>query len=153
MEYDLCASTIEFSYVNTDLSVCATRQLKLERPTNISGEIADAAFRLFKKHYALWPSPLRKIGVRGSGLVRAGAPTQLSVWESAERLAEKEDLERAINILRARYGNKILQRAIMYTDKELSGVDAKRDHIIHPVGVFQGGVDTAWGGYTNSITK
>lgn len=150
MEYNLYATTVEFSYVNKDLSSYAVRQSKLERPTNISGEIADEAYRLFKRHYADWPSPLRKIGVRGCGLISAEAPKQLSIWESAEELIEKEDLERAVNILRARYGNKIIQRAIVMTDSELSGVDAKRDHTIHPLGVFHGGISEAWGGYTKS---
>ena len=154
MEYNALASTVELSYVNTDLTVRATRQSKLERPTNISGEIADAAYRLFKRHYAGWPSPLRKIGVRGCGLTGADVPRQLTIWEGAERLAEKEDLERAINRLRARYGNKIIQRAIMYADTELSGMDAKRDHGIHPAAVFQGGgVSASWGGYTNTTMK
>jgi len=152
MEYNLNAATVEFSYVNTDLSAYAVRQTKLGAPTCISGEIAEAAFRLFKKHYGHWPSPLRKIGVRGTDLVSMDAPRQLSVYESAEQLIEKEDLERAINILRARYGNNIIQRAVMFIDGELSAVDAKRDHTIHPLGVFHGGMSEAWGSYTNTMT-
>ena len=140
MEYNLYASTVEFSYLNKDLSVYAARQAKLEIPSCVSGEIADAAFALFKRHYGHWPSPLRKIGVRGCDLVSMNAPRQLSLWESAEKLAEKEDLERAICGLRSRYGNKIIQRAVMHMDSDLSRVDAKRDHIIHPLAVFKGGV-------------
>jgi len=150
-EYGLYATVAEFSYINKDLSVYAVKQMKLERPTNISGEIADAAFALFKKHYGHWPEPLRKIGVRGAGLISADSPKQLSIYESAEQLAEKEDLERAVNMLRGRYGNKIIQRAIMFTDTELSRVDAKRDHRIHPAGVFNGGVSETWGSYTNTL--
>jgi DNA polymerase-4 len=150
MEYGLYAATVEFSYINKDLTACATRQTKLETPTNISGEIADAAFRLFKRHYSHWPSPLRKIGVRGTGLISMNSSRQLTVWADAEHIAAKEDLERAVNILRARYGNKVIQRAVSLIDSELSGVDAKRDHTIHPLGVFQGGVSEAWGSYTNT---
>jgi DNA polymerase-4 len=148
MELGMSAMTVEFSYVTKDMSVAATCQRKLEIPTNISGEIAAAAFRLFKEHYGHWPWPLRKVGVRGSTLVRMDAPRQFNLWESPERVVKNENLERAINAVRARYGNKIIQRAVMYTDPKLSSVDAKRDNIIHPVGVFNGGMSEKWGAYT-----
>jgi DNA polymerase-4 len=137
MEQGFYASTVEFSYVGTNLSFHQTRQMKLERPTNISGEIADAAFALFKKHYGYWPSPLRKIGVRGSNLVSTTAPRQLTIFEDAGKDLAKEDLERTINTLRARFGNKIIQRGIMYMDTELSRVDAKKNHTVYPAGFFK----------------
>ena len=133
MEQGFYAATVEFSYVGTNLSFNSTRQMKLNRPTNLSGEIADAAFRLFKQHYSHWPAPLRKIGVRGSSLVPMNAPRQLTIFEDAEKDSQKEDLERTINTLRARFGNKIVQRGIMYMDKELSKVDAKKNHTVYPV--------------------
>ena len=68
-------------------------------------------------------------------------------------MAAKESLERTIVWLRSRYGNKIIQRGVMLTDKELSRVDAKRDHTVHPVGVFNGGVSVSWGGFTTTISK
>ena len=140
MEQGFYANTVEFSYVGTNLSFHHTRQIKLSRPTYLSGEIADAAFGLFKKHYGHWPSPLRKIGVRGSNLVATTAPRQLTIFEDSESDMLKEDLERTINTLRSRYGNKIVQRGIMYMDTELSRVDAKKNHTIFPVGVFKDGM-------------
>jgi DNA polymerase-4 len=90
--------------------------------------------------------------VRGTDLVSMDSPRQLTMYESAEQVIESEDLERVINILRMRYGNKIIRRAVMLTDTGLSGVDAKRDHTIHPLGVFTGGgVSESWGSYTNTI--
>ena len=140
MEQGFYASTVELWYVGTNLSFSYTRQMKLSRPTFLSGEIADAAFSLFKKHYSHWPSPLRKIGVRGSNLVYESAPRQLTIFEDAGQDQQREDLERTINDLRARYGNKIVQRGIMYMDTELSKVDAKKNHTIFPVGVFKEGM-------------
>ncbi|MDR0916748.1 MAG: hypothetical protein LBN02_06115, partial [Oscillospiraceae bacterium] len=61
-------------------------------------------------------------------------------------------LERSVNRLRERFGNKIIQRGVMLLAPELSGVDAKRDHTIHPVGVFSGGVNIKWGSYTTHIS-
>ena len=153
MEMGMYASTVEFSFLDSDLESYGSRQCKLAIPTNISGEIADAAFRLFKRCYGHWPKPLRKVGVRALDLVGMDVPRQLTIFEDATKAADKEELERVINALRSRYGNKIIQRAIMYTDKELSGVDAKRDHTIHPVGVFHGGVSVTWGGYTTTIIQ
>ena len=133
-ELGLCATTVEFSFLNSDLSYYGTRQKKIAYPTSLSGEIADAAFRIFKKNYGDWPMPLRKIGVRGSDLVSGQTPRQLTLEMDANRLSALEDLERTLNLLRGRYGNKIIQRAIMHTDKGLSGVDAKKDHTVHPIG-------------------
>jgi len=147
MEHNMCAATVEFSYLNRDMSQYQSRQMKLEAPTNISGVIADAAYKLFKRHYGHWPSPLRKIGVRGTGLTNMKGPRQLTLWEDAAKLAEKENLERILNSLRKRYGNKIIQRAVMHADTELSEVDAKRDHVIHPAALLQGReVSSTWGG-------
>ena len=142
MEQGFYANTVEFWYVGTNLSFSHTRQVKLDRPTCLSGEIADAAFALFKKHYGHWPHPLRKIGVRGSSLVTAGAPRQLTLLEDAQKDQQKEDLERTLNDLRARYGNKIVQRGIMFMDTDLSKVDAKKNHTVHPAGFFKEGMPT-----------
>ena len=84
-------------------------------------------------------------------LISDASPRQITVFEDAAKMVKREELERTINILRSRYGNKVIQRAVMYTDSLLSGVDAKKDNVIHPVGVFTGGVSVTWGGYTTSI--
>jgi DNA polymerase-4 len=136
MELGFRARTVEFSFLDRDLANWGTRQCKLAEPTNISGEIAAAAFGLFKRAYGHWPKPLRKIGVRGSDLVCEDAPRQLTIWDADGKAAAREELERTLNGLRSRYGNKIVQRAVMLTDTGLSKLDAKRDNTVHPVGVI-----------------
>ena len=153
MELGMYASTVEFWFLDNEMKTQGTRQCKVSVPTNLSGEIADAAFRLFKKSYGHWPKPLRKIGVRGCGLVGMDRPRQLTIFEDARNAAAREELEKTLYGLRRRYGNKIIQRAIMYTDQEISGVDAKKDHTIHPVGVFNGGMNVSWGSYTTTIMR
>jgi DNA polymerase-4 len=140
MEQGFYASTVEFSYVGTNLTFSHTRQSKLERPTCISGEIANAAFALFKKHYGHWPAPLRKIGVRASNLIAADTPRQMNLFNDETKIRLTEDLERTINGLRARFGNKIIQRGIMFMDKDLSRIDAKKDHTVYPSGFFKEGM-------------
>lgn len=149
MEQGFYANTIEFSYVGTNLSFSHTRQVKLARPTCLSGEIADAAFALFKKHYGHWPAPLRKIGVRGSNLVASNVPRQMSLFEDIKKNRLAEDFERTINGLRSRYGNKIIQRGIMYLDTDLSKVDAKKNHTVHPIGLFKEGMPS----FPNIVTS
>jgi DNA polymerase-4 len=140
MEQGFYATTIEFSYVGTNLSFSHTRQSKLERPTCISGEIANAAFALFKKHYGHWPAPLRKVGVRASNLISANTPRQISLFDDVMQEYLTEELERTINGLRARFGNKIIQRGIMFLDKDLARIDAKKDHTVYPPAFFKEGM-------------
>lgn len=45
-----------------------SRQKKLVNATNITGEIAQSAYVLFKENYS-WNNPIRSLGVRGSDLV------------------------------------------------------------------------------------
>ncbi|MDR0818044.1 MAG: DNA polymerase IV, partial [Oscillospiraceae bacterium] len=144
MEQGFYAKTIEFSFITSDMKDYGSRQCKLEVPTNISGEIADAAYALFKANWN-WRKTFRKIGVRGCDLVGMDVPRQLSIFEDSEKTAAREELERTVNNLRYRYGNKVIQRAIMLTAPELSMIDIKKDNTIHPVGVFAGGVSANWG--------
>ena len=137
MEQGFYASTVEFSYVGKDLLFIHTRQAKLDRPTNLSKEIANAAFMLFKRHYGNWPSPLRKIGVRGSNLIPSTEPRQITIFEDVEKEIQMAELEKTINSLRSRFGNKIIQRGIMYMDRDLSNIDAKKNHTVFPAGVFK----------------
>jgi DNA polymerase-4 len=144
MEQGFYCKTIEWSFVTSDMNEHGSRQCKLEVPTNISGELADAAYSLFKSNWT-WRKTFRKIGVRASDLVGMDTPRQLSIWENPEQTAKREELERTVNTLRYRYGNKAVQRAIMLTAPELARLDIKRDNTIHPVGVFSGGVSANWG--------
>ncbi len=59
---------------------------------------------------------------------------QLSFFQNAELLKKEERLEQAMDTLRVRFGFETVKRGIMMTDSELSDLDAKNDHIIHPVG-------------------
>jgi len=128
MEQGFLAQTIAFSYIDSNMEKRGNHQCRAQVPTCILGEIADHAFRLFKTHYGDWKKPLRGIGVCGSNLIDINTPRQTTMFETAIKSQKKEDLERAVNELRRRYGNKIIQRAVMYTMPDLARVDARRDH-------------------------
>jgi DNA polymerase-4 len=138
MESGVRARVIEFSYTDSDMVCFGSHQRKLRTATNVAKEIADVAFELFRELYGHWPKPLRHIGVRGSDLVSMDASVQLTLYPSTEQMLKLGELERSINYLRKRYGNKSIQRGIMYTDLQLSGIDAKKDHTVHPSGWFSG---------------
>ena len=121
-----------------DKDLCSfIRQRKLETPTCYSMEIAQAAFALFKSSYS-WAKPLRSIGVRGSNLVSADSAIQLSLLSNEENRERHERLDRAVDVIRERYGYTSLQRAIVYTDHKLGRVNPT-EHTIHPVGYFCSG--------------
>ena len=112
-----------------------TRRRKLDNPTNVSIEIARIAFDLFKRNYS-WPKPLRGIGVRGADLCPADCAVQLGFFSNEEKREKLEHIDKAVDTLRQRYGYRSVQRAVVYTDPVLSGINAYDDHNIHPVGYF-----------------
>ena len=115
------------------------RQCKLQQPTMQEQEIAEAAYKLYKKNYR-WGEHLRSIGVRAIALRPETEPCQISFDCSAEKQEDLEKLESAIDNVRGRFGYYALQRGVMYCDRALSHCDAKGDHTIHPHGYLQGSI-------------
>lgn len=125
---------VEISVRDSELSGF-TRRIKVDTPTNVSLEIAHIAFELFKCNYS-WPKPLRGVGVRGADLVPEDCSIQLGFFSNEEKREKLEHIDRAVDILRQRYGYRSVQRAVVYTDPVLGGINAYDDHNIHPVGYF-----------------
>lgn len=115
-----------------------TRQQKIKSPTNITGEIAKAAMKLFHEHYR-WQKPIRSIGVRACNLVSADAPIQLDLFLDEKRREKEHELDIAVDVIRRRFGFDSIQRGLMYQDRILSKVNAKEDHTVHPHGYFENG--------------
>lgn len=85
-------------------------QQTLPAPTALSGEIEDAARRLFFQHWN-WTRRVRSLGVCVSGLSMQGASGQLSMWEGARDRALA--LDRTLLALRRRYGRECVRRALL----------------------------------------
>ena len=126
------AGTVQISLRANDLT-SFERQMKLRRPTFITGELVEAAIQLFMRNYH-WQKPLRSIGIRGTDLRPIGSVTQLSLFENEEKRDRQIRMEYAIDYIRARYGYFSVQRGLMVGDKSLTSLDAKKDNIIYPVG-------------------
>lgn len=125
-------------YVRDNELVSFIRQQKQSMSTNLASEIHRAAMELFRKNYS-WAKPIRSIGVRGSGLVPAGSPLQLTFMDDEKKRQKIEHLETTIDQIRQRFGTLSVQRALLLTDQRLSAINPKDDHTIHPVGYFKAG--------------
>ena len=90
-------------------------------------------FSLFKKHTN--GKPIRSLSVRACDLEPIDH-VQLSLLPDVSQLQKQEDLEAAMDDLRNRVGHFSVQKGLMLTDKELSALDPKNDHIIHPMSFF-----------------
>ncbi len=112
-----------------------TRQHKIDHATNITGEIATEAYRIFKENYN-WRKPIRSIGVRGADLVNDNYWEQMDLFSSVELREKQMKLDDAVDTIRRRFGFYSVQRGLMYRDKILSSVNAKEDHTTHPIGYF-----------------
>ena len=112
-----------------------TRQHKIRNATNITGEIAEEAYRIFKENYT-WHKPIRSVGVRGADLVTDNYWEQIDLFSSMEKREKMMKMDGAVDDLRRRFGYFCIQRGIMYQDKVLSALDAESSHTVHPHGYF-----------------
>ena len=113
-----------------------SRQCKLKRPTNITDEIVQAAYRLFKYNYR-GEHPIRSLGVRGCDLVSDDMLYQLDLFMSEQKREKLEKMDQVVDEIRAGFGYQSIQRAFVYQDKILAQLNA-REHTVHPQGYFHG---------------
>lgn len=111
------------------------RQRRLEVPTDQAKELCDAAMSMLEESYR-WANPIRALGVRGTDLCGLdGAVLQASLFRDDAAREKNRRLEEVMDLVRRRFGNNSIRRAIMLSDAALGGFDAGT-HTIHPVGYF-----------------
>ncbi len=114
-----------------------TRQVPLGVASNITTEIASAAFALLEQNEPLNSThPLRGLGVRAGKLISMDVPVQEDLFGDAEKRQKMENLDFAIDGLRNRFGNSCVKRMGELTDETMASLDIKRDNVVHPVGFF-----------------
>ncbi|WOC32868.1 MULTISPECIES: DNA polymerase IV [Caproicibacterium] len=119
-----------------DNGLCSfTRQHKLQNYTSITKEIAQAGLELFRQNYH-WQQPVRSLGINISDLTGDSVSTQTDLFSDETQRERKEDLDRATDWLKRRFGTHVVQPAILLKDQRLSGLDPIHDNTIHPVGYF-----------------
>ena len=123
---------------------------KLQNASNITREIAEAGYKLYKESYRLpadeqelknsrpefYQKPLRSIGIRGADLVTDYFWEQLDMFMDPQAREKQIKVDAAVDTIRKRFGFYSIQRGLMYQDRILSACDAKSDHTVHPHGVL-----------------
>lgn len=133
-DYNLLCTTVQVQIRDKNL-FSFERQIKLDYPTNVSTVIANKGFELFNKNVKP-PFEIRSIGVRALNLIE-NKNTQISILPEFIKNEKLQDLEVAVDDIRKRFGYFSIQRGLMLSDSDLSNLNAKDDHIIHPVGFMR----------------
>ena len=127
-------STVQVYLRDTEL-YSYERQAPLPFPTAESETLYRAAYALAKKH-DIRRRPLRSLGVRACNLSQ-DCCTQLCLYPEQQRSQKQEQLERAVDSLRERFGAKVIRRGLIFSDRAMSAVDPQRDHVVHPESFFR----------------
>ncbi len=103
----------------------ATCQTKVP-PTILCGDIAQAAYALYCKHFPLG-TRVRMLGVTVSGFDYHIEQMRLDDMLSGDRASyeKKERAENAIAKLREKYGYSTVQRGLVLEDEKLAGLDIR----------------------------
>lgn len=131
-EYGFICCTVQIGIRDNALE-WFERQGKLEIPNRTAKSIFELAFSLFKKHTN--GKPIRSLSVRACDLKPMDF-VQLSLLPDVAKLQKQEELEAAMDTLRNRFGHFSIQKGMMLCDSELSNLDPKNEHIIHPMSFF-----------------
>lgn len=127
-----CA-VVEYAYRTTDLR-WRSHQRKLKHPTDITKELLDISWSLYREANAL---PLRSIGVRASGLIHVAEPEQMDLFTDYASMDKQHAIDTAVDIIRRRFGYDSIQRGTRYLDSDLGSLNALK-HTVHPVGFADG---------------
>lgn len=123
---------VSISVRQTDLHTFSCQKM-LSRDTNLTDDIAAAALQLFTENFSD-RLPLRSVGLACSALTGEDIPVQLDLLGDTERDLKREQLDRALDGLRKRYGHHVVQRGVVLADKQLARINPKDDHMetFHP---------------------
>ncbi len=93
-------------------------QQKLCFSTQLPSVIASAAFHLFENQYP-WQQSVRAVTVRAIGLIPDELPLQMSFDRERLHIREKEQLQTAVESIRARFGKASLTYALLLGDLKI----------------------------------
>ena len=103
------------------------KQAKLDYPTRSAIDIANCAYKIFETLYT-WERPVRAIGVSVRDFTYDRE--QLGLLCDVEKKLKTEQLDRAVDLIRGKYGNQILQRATILQDEILSKKDVQGNYMM-----------------------
>ncbi len=125
----MVANTISLSIKDEYMRVIQ-RQRPLEKPSDISREIAELAFSILKDEWRVG-KPIRTITVTAQGLVKKSTcAEQIGMFETTDCRDREKDRKReeTVNIIRQKYGaSSIVRGAIMESDIGISPLKTADD--------------------------
>ena len=133
-EYGFVCDTVQLGVRDNELQ-SYERQGKLSYPNRTAKALFEKAFELYKRHH-LSGKPVRSLSVRACRL-SLNEHEQLSLLPDVAAIQKQEELESAVDALRGRFGHFSVRRGLLLTDRQLSGINPKDDHIIHPESFFK----------------
>ncbi|WRS28974.1 DNA polymerase IV (plasmid) [Oscillospiraceae bacterium MB08-C2-2] len=133
-EHGFKARTVAISVSDSEL-IGYGKQGKTKQPTLLVTDIAKTAMELFRQLYP-WKHSIRSVGIKATDFMLDSAPVQLDIFADSGRADKEEKIERAVDILRQRFGPYSIQRGVVLQDTKLTGFAPKTDHVIHPISFF-----------------
>ena len=117
------ARTVKVTVTDNELQTYG-KQVKLLYPTNSSIEIANTAYNLFESLYK-WNNPVRAAGVSVCDFTHC--LEQIYFDLDKDKHDKQERLDEAVDNIRKKYGNFMVQRARILQDKKFASTDIKGD--------------------------
>lgn len=132
-EYGFVCKTVQIGIRDNELH-SYERQGSLFYPNRTSKALFEKAFELYKQNHTSG-KPVRSLSVRACNL-SLQENEQLSFLPDISEIQKQEEIENAMDNIRRRFGHFSIQRGILLSDKYLSNLNPKEDHIIHPESFF-----------------
>lgn len=104
-------------------------QRAIRTPTCLASDLLHVAIELFRERRYDTLFPLRGLSLRCTQLSSAAEPLQTDLFDSAEKFAAKEALEKTVRSLQDRFGKKSIQLGVMMADAKLARVNPKDLHV------------------------
>lgn len=133
-EYGFVCNTVQIGVRDNELH-SYERQGKLSYPNRTAKVLFEKAFALYKQNHTSG-KPVRSLSVRACQLSLI-ENEQLSLLPDISAIQKQETIERAIDNIRSRFGHFSVQRGILLTDRQLSSLNPREDHVIHPESFFK----------------
>ncbi len=132
--HEMKARTVSISIRSPKLE-WVSRQCSVSGGVSECSLIASAAFGLYRSLCGNVTDPIRSISVCTSDLVPLNEEVQLDFSGEAEKKRKLENISRAVDGLRKRYGYGAVRRAVLMQDSRLGMFDPKEVGDAHPVGI------------------
>ena len=131
-EHGFVCRTVQL-YVRDNKLSSYERQAPLTIPNRTAQSIFEKSYQLYKRHHT--GAPVRSIGIRACNLSLC-ENEQMSFLPEISALQTKETVEQTVDHIRSRFGHFAIQRGVLLADRELSAINPKDDHVIHPESLF-----------------